>query len=301
MRRKTRRHSKKKRQTKKRTNVKKTHKYNFLRGGLGVNDYQNIDINDTFTFQTGCTQLGGGGDDSTRHNKINEFKKYVFGTDEHSRLWEEILELCFEKGIPFYILTSGGKVGIIRMLQLLELSEFVTEVLCNNQSTGPNPLNTSDLTREAFRKMNKYQVIQSIIPNPRYEGIFIDNDERNIVDNGLCPNISFELATGDKIIHYPPEYRTRFGSFVSEMSLEYKSPIFGHAPVLYNKEKTNLIHTRLLQEIINTIRDTDNIKIIVSDFDGTMSPWCGALPFHIEDFARRFNSHFNVLQTRNLS
>jgi hypothetical protein len=162
--RKTRRLSKKRRRyTKKRRNVKRTHKYKYLRGGLGENDYANIGIRDTYVFQSGCTQPGGGGDKTTRLEKIEEFKKYVFGTMDHADKWETILRLCQGKGIPFYVLTSGGKVGIIRMLQLLELSDLVTEVLCNNnRNIESNPENRTVTTREDFKTMHKYQIIQEI-------------------------------------------------------------------------------------------------------------------------------------------
>jgi hypothetical protein len=298
--RKTRRLSKKRRRyTKKRRNVKRTHKYKFLRGGLGDNDYVNIGIGDTYVFQSGCTQPGGGGDHSTKVEKIAEFKKYVFGTMEHADKWETILRLCQDKGILFYVLTSGGKVGIIRMLQLLELSEYVTEVLCNNnKNIESNPINITVTTREHFKTINKYQIIQEILEeqhiNKESKGIFIDNEEKNKTYSELCSNVEFVLATGVKINRYQAEYQTRFESFVSELSLLFGNSIYGHAPILYQQNKSNLVSIDLLNIIIDKINTDDKIKVIFSDFDGTMSPWRGALPFHIPDFNDSFSLHFNV-------
>jgi 2-hydroxy-3-keto-5-methylthiopentenyl-1-phosphate phosphatase len=298
--RKTRRVSKKRRRhTKKRRNVKRTHKYKYLRGGLGENDYANIGIRDTYIFQSGCTQPGGGGDKSTRIEKIEEFEKYVFGTMEHADKWKTILRLCQDKGIPFYVLTSGGKVGIIRMLQLLELSDMVTEVLCNNnKSIDSNPENITVTTRNGFKIMNKYQIIQKILEERNIsqdsKGIFIDNENANRIDSELCSNIAFELATGDHINKDQDETHTRFGSFVSNESLIFGTRIRGQAPILYMKNKSNLVSITVLDSIIDKINTDDKIKVIFSDFDGTMSPWRGALPFHYTDFNDRFSSHFNV-------
>lgn len=308
MRKRTRRLIKKKRRhTKKRAYVKKTYKY-FLRGGLGDNDYRNINITDTFIFQTGCTQPGGGGDHESKANKITEFKKYVFGTEEHAEIWEQILILCRGNKIPFYILTSGGKVGIIRMLQLLELDHYVTEVLCNNPSTRANPENISKndsirSMRERFRTMPKYDVIGDILasdlPNPRAQGLFIDNEQRNSDRHEFYPTIKFMYVGGEggeQIDVYTETYQTRFTSFVSRLSEDYTGPIFRHAPVLYEKRKTNLVTLKVLEELYEQIAAVKSeIKVVFSDFDGTISPWCGALPLHLTKFANPFISHFNII------
>jgi hydroxymethylpyrimidine pyrophosphatase-like HAD family hydrolase len=218
---------------------------------------------------------------------------------EHADKWETILRLCQDKGILFYVLTSGGKVGIIRMLQLLELSEYVTEVLCNNnKNIESNPINITVTTREHFKTINKYQIIQEILEeqhiNKESKGIFIDNEEKNKTYYELCSNVEFVLATGVKINRYQAEYQTRFESFVSELSLLFGNSIYGHAPILYQQNKSNLVSIDLLNIIIDKINTDDKIKVIFSDFDGTMSPWRGALPFHIPDFNDSFSLHFNV-------
>ncbi len=280
---------------KKGTYREKKHKYKYLRGGLGDNDYKHIKITDTFRFQDGCNQIGGGGDRTTHDNKVKEFKKYVFGSENHADLWVQILTLCREKKIPFYILTSGGKVGIIRTLQLLELDHLVDEVLCNNPNDHVNPLNTNPdqdgVLRNKFKTMNKYQIIKEIFRkcNDSGNGIFIDNDDRNVTHHELCSNVRFIHATGDNISRY--KVTSEFLSFVSNLSLEYKS-IFSDLPNLLYRH-TNFVHTSHLLSIIDEI-NSGRIDIVVSDFDGTMSPWLGALPFNNEKFTKRFQTYFNV-------
>jgi len=296
--RKTQRGNQKRRNTthNKRKGLKRTHKYKTLKGGLGDNDKDNINITDRIIFQSECKQIGGGGDHSTRQEKITDFKKYLFGSAEHAELWETILQLCFDKSIPFYILTSGSKIGIIRTLQLLELDDFVAEVLCNNPSVDTNPINIRERDREYFKKMNKYQIIESIINNRLSKGIFVDNDERNRENSELCPNIEFKHAKGIQIDRFKPEYQTRFSSFVTELSNEYKSPISGFSRTFYDKTHSNLVDEDILKQIIQQIEQDADIRFMFADFDGTMSPWRGALPFHIQRFNNRFYSHFNVVE-----
>lgn len=297
--RKTRRVGKKKK-CQKRKYVKQTRKYKILKGGLGDNDKVNIDITDRIMFQGGCKQAGGGGDHSTRENKIMEFEKYLFGSAIHAELWKQILQLCFDNLIPFYILTSGSKFGIIRTFQLLELDDFVTEVLCNNPSVDINPINKNEPGREDFKKMNKYQIIERIIENRKSMGIFVDNDERNRKNCELCPNIEFEHAHGIQINRFDKPYQTRFSSFVADLSSEYKSPISEFSIKSYDKRYSNLVHENILHEIIRDItRGEKEIRFLFADFDGTMSPWRSALPFHVEGFNSRFYSHFNVVRVKN--
>jgi len=288
--RKTRRLSKKRRRhTKKRRNVKRTHKYKFLRGGLGDNDYANIDIRDKYSF---------GNPDKLDYEKIEEFKTYVFGTKEHAQKWEEILRLCADKKIPFYILTSGNKVGIIRTLQLLELADYVTEVLCNNRNALANP----QVVNRTFDRMNKYQIIRSILAarydQPDYTGIFIDNDERQMINNELCNNVGFIHATGDNINIYDVSLypRTIFMTYVLGLSRHQSLSQYFDKEVIERMyiKNTNLVHTTVLDDIIRQL-NSNPIQILFADFDGTMSPWGGALPFHLPAFERFFNPHFKVV------
>lgn len=285
---------------KKRKYIKRTRKYKILKGGLGSNDYENIGINDTFIFQNECNQQRGCGDHSSREAKINEFKKYVFGSEEHASLWEQILLLCREKGIPFYILTSGSKVGIIRTLQLLELSEYVTEVLCNSKILDINPNNEKDKTRNDFKEMDKYQIIQKVIDlncnRDGYKGLFFDNEPANERNQELCSNVEFMLANGKKIDRW--SVKNRILSFVSGLTSMSgpRNPFAELTKQLYKESRINLVETSLLKSILDTIH-SGTINVFISDFDGTMSPWCGALPFHFQEFTEKFMSHFNVIAT----
>ena len=279
--RKTRRISKKRRRhTKKRRNVKRTHKYKFLRGGLGVNDYANIGIRDSWSF--------------TDTSNIEEFKTYVFGTEEHAEAWIAIMTACKEKNIPFYILTTGSKVGIIRTLQLLGLSDFVKEVLCNNSKhNSSNPINEHNPIRNKFNEKKKYDIIKDILTEESLKlnrGIFFDNDYRN--EPTVYSTVEFMRAFGENV-GYPK--KTSFGKFIIELSRR----IQGFDTLqreLYEYKNTNLVDITLLQQIIDKI-NTEEIDIFFSDFDGTMSPWCSALPFYLPTFCYYFNQQFPLTIT----
>lgn len=296
--RKTRRVGKKRRKhTKKRTYV--TRKYKFLRGGLGDNYYKNIGIYDKYSFGK---------------EMYNVFETYVFGSVEHAKKWKEILSLCSEKGIPFYILTSGNRLGVIRTLQLLELDDYVTEVLCNNKDTLSNPPHVKRededaQIHESFREMNKYQIIEHILRvtstrQSDYSGIFIDNDERNKDGHELCSNVKFIYATGKNIQKDKHYQSTIFMDYVKNIREDHPlyyvvtRTVIDH---MYNMRYTNLVDTSLLDDIIEKLKSkSGEINIIFADFDGTMSPWGGALPFQFPIFNVIFNRHFGVSVTRTL-
>jgi len=296
--RKTRRVSKK-RKYKKRINV--TRKYKFLRGGLGKNDYKRIGIRDKYRFGSGKLP---------QEEMVNEFEKYVFGSEIHAQKWKEILDLCRDREIPFYILTSGNRLGVIRTLQLLELDDYVTEVLCNNDDKLSNPPHVKPVDEdedaqrhESFRKMNKYQIIQQILGDTCKQGekgIFIDNDERNQVDRELCSNVEFIHATGNNISK--DSNKTIFMGYVT--TIPQHNPLYSFFTTqlrqkMYGKLYTNLVDISLLETIIEHLKG-GLIKILFADFDGTMSPWGGALPFQSNTFCFSFNREFNVSVTRTL-
>ena len=287
--RKTRRVSKK-RKYKKRINV--TRKYKLLRGGLGKNDYQRIGIHYKFSFvDTG--------------NMIQKFEKYVFGSEEHAQKWKEILQLCSRKEIPFYILTSGNRLGVIRTLQLLELDDYVTEVLCNNKDKLSNPphVNKEDeysQRHESFRHMSKYKIIEQILGDTCKQGekgIFIDNDERNMVDHDSCGNVEFIHATGTQISK--DSNKTIFMDYLKNIRETHELNYVVTTQLrqcMYGISHTNLVATSVLDTIIERL-GTDEITILFADFDGTMSPWGGALPFQLPIFGLFFNRKFNVSVT----
>ena len=311
--RKTHRVGKKKKNTTHKKRKYVIRKYKFLRGGLGENDYAKIGINNKFSF---------GDPDKLDYEKIEEFKKYVFGSEEHAQKWEEILRLCCDKEIPipFYILTSGNKVGIIRTLQLLELADCVTEVLFNNKDELSNPphVNKKDedsQRHERFRHMNKYQIIQYIHaerftqpqhqpqPQPQPQrGIFIDNDKTNNIGHELCINVEFIHAKGVNIQKNkePTSFMTYVLGLYKHPTLKYffasKPEGRGLTQKMYSILHTNLVGTSILDTIIGRL-NRDEINIIFADFDGTMSPWGGALPFELKPFSLFFNPHFGVVDS----
>ena len=294
--RKTRRVSKK-RKYKKRINV--TRKYKFLRGGLGENDYKRIGIRDKYHFGSGKL---------SQEEMVNEFEKYVFGSEKHAQKWKEILQLCSGKEIPFYILTSGNRLGVIRTLQLLELDDYVREVLCNNKDKLSNPphVNKEDedsQRHESFRDMSKYQIIEQILGDtckPGETGIFIDNDERNKVDHESCSNVEFIHATGTQISK--DSNKTIFMDYlknIRENHMLYVVLTTELRQCMYGISCTNLVDISVLDTIIQRL-ENDEITILFADFDGTMSPWGGALPFQLKLFCSQFNQQFSVSLTRTL-
>ena len=282
--------------------------------GLGENDYAKIGINNNFRF--------GHSGKLIQEKMVDEFKKYVFGSEENAQKWEEILQLCRNKEIPipFYILTSGNKVGIIRTLQLLELDDYVTEVLCNNKDELSNPphVNKKDedsQRHESFRHMNKYQIIQYIHaerftqpqhqpqPQPQHQrGIFIDNDKTNNIGHELCINVEFIDAKGVNIQKNkePTSFMTYVLGLYKHPTLKYffasKPEGRGLTQKMYSILHTNLVGTSILDTIIGRL-NRDEINIIFADFDGTMSPWGGALPFELKPFSLYFNHHFRVVDS----
>lgn len=185
-------------------------------------------------------------------------------------------------------------------------------MLCNNKDELSNPphVNKKDedsQRHERFRHMNKYQIIQYIHaerftqrqPSISQSGIFIDNDKTNNIGHELCINVEFIHATGNKISK--DSNGTIFMDYVLGL---YKHPTLkyffaskpegrGLTQKMYGMLHTNLVGTSILDTIIGRL-NRDEINIIFADFDGTMSPWGGALPFELKPFSLFFNRHFGV-------
>lgn len=63
---------------------------------------------------------------------------------------------------------------------------------------------------------------------------------------------------------------------------------------MYGISHTNLVDISLLETIIVRLKSGE-ITILFADFDGTMSPWGGALPFQLKPFSLYFNRKFKVV------
>ena len=150
---KSRRINKRKRHTKRRARYRsktRKNKHAVMKGGLRAEDCRNIGLTRAYRFDS---------ENSRYHTEL--LRRYMFGTKLQEDAWMNLLRRCHENNIPVYILTSGNKVGIIRMLQLAVLDRYITEVLCIHSEGPVNPSNSTD--RHNFHDENKYQVIQSIV------------------------------------------------------------------------------------------------------------------------------------------
>ena len=110
---------------------KNNHKIWIMKGGgLRAEDCRNIGITHAYRFN------------ETDHAIL--LRRYMFGTKLQEDAWMNLLRLCKDNNIPVYILTSGNKVGIIRMLQLTVIDRYITEVLCTHPDVSVNPYNRGD-------------------------------------------------------------------------------------------------------------------------------------------------------------
>jgi hypothetical protein len=279
----TKRIRKRRQRTKKLKNIRKTKRYKIKRGGTGPNDHENIGITDRWSFR-----------DET---DLTNFKIYIFGSIERYDLWIQIMTACKDKEntdtdtdkILFYILTSGNKVIIIRILQLLNIDDLVEEVLCVNANIKANPRNRNPV-RERFKGKCKYEVIQEIIKElynikncPReVTGAFIDDDIENEHNSQFCSTIKFIHATGDidPTLNSENPYRL----FCQERSPHDAVKIYA---------SPHIVTPNILDGLLQNIQRSYT-SCVFADFDRTVSPYNGVLPFDNQTFKNTFFDRFPV-------
>lgn len=257
-----------------------------MKGGLGPNDSVNINLPNKYVFA------------DEGHKRA--FEMFTFGSSAQHEAWLGLLTACRTKGIPFYILTNGDKVGIIRTLQLLGMDDYVTEVLCTQKSNDPgiNPMNT---VGHNFHGQNKYVVIQQILKENGLECqsskigyLMDDNLAANNDHDGMCPSIVFEhvlspgylptdipnLPTLQATLEQNPIYKLN----VSKLDL---APIHSdHA--IYNFTPIDKI-TRITKEVTS-----GGVKILFVDFDQTFQIWEGAIPLGHSSIIRYFKRFADI-------
>lgn len=257
-----------------------------MKGGLGPNDSVNIGLPpNIYEF-------------ADEDNK-RALEMFTFGSPAQHAAWLGLLTACRTKGIPFYILTRGDKIGIIRTLQLLGMDEMVTEVLCTRAESKSNDSNNPrNVVEHNFNGTAKYMVIQHILREneltcaPDKIGYLMDDNKR---DNGspedisICPSIEFEHVLSHKqlppdMIDLPSltatlEANPIYLINVSRLSL----PKIEYSKTKYNFTPIGTI-TRITQEVISGV-----VKILFVDFDQTFQIWEGAIPFGKPDVVRIFN------------
>ena len=249
-----------------------------MKGGLGPNDSVNINLPNKYVFA------------DEGHKRALEM--FTFGSPAQHEAWLGLLTACRTKGIPFYILTNGDKVGIIRTLQLLGMDDYVTEVLCTHQATDKlgriiirPDVNPSNTVEHNFQGQNKYAVIQQILKENGLECqsskigyLMDDNLAANNDHDGMCPSIVFEhvLSPG----HLPtdiPDLPTLQATLEQNPIYKLNVSKLGLAPIESARAKYNFTPidkiTRITEEVTS-----GGVTILFVDFDQTFQIWEGAIP-----------------------
>lgn len=254
-----------------------------MKGGLNVLNLQQIDseylkMRKRYSFQ--------------KTKFIPFFKQYVFGSDAQRVAWESLLTQCKNMGVSVFILSAGNKIGIIRMLQLMDLDAMFEEVLCTYNDVLVNPPTQNGAHN--FQGQTKYNVIRTILrerslgsdPEPLVGqpiGCLMDDDARN--DDPTVPNksIPFVNVNSAEQPQTPEQTSNGFYNLVATSPLPLQSLISSRAFADVNV--INHIASAVVQ---------GHIKILFIDFDKTFSQYAGALPFHNDDFTMAFNGRFTI-------
>ena len=232
---------------------------------------------------------------------IDEFKLYVFGSDEQRVAWETLLTECKNYGVPAYILSAGDKIGIIRMLQLMNLDHAFEEVLCTNPNEHLNPEPDNELHN--FQGYTKYNVIRAIL-RERYK---IPPEGPEPLTFVGAPGCLMDDNTDNDITDIPNENRSI--QFVNVHTVE-QTPTEQPGNKFYKFFAANkslrlqrFIESRWFADVgvINYVTDLvkkGTYKIVFIDFDRTCQQWPGAIPFGNSDVIAAFHGKFEISTTR---
>jgi hypothetical protein len=257
----------------KRRTKKNKHKFSRLKGGLRRSDCVNIGVTNAYRFN------------DTDHAIL--LRRYMFGTKSQEDAWMELLRLCSDKKIPVYILTSGNKVGIIRMLQLALLDKYITEVLCTHPEFPVNPLNHGTAPTHNFHGQDKYEVIQAIVSELGLPtelelgsspiGYFLDDDEGNFEHKDMCSRIIPKHVLLDG--NFPPDFND--GKDLKENDI-YKLNVNDLKLTAIDDLEADFNFTpiSIIKEIIEAVQ-SETVRILFLDFDKTLQIHNAAIQFHI--------------------
>ena len=258
-----------------------------MKGGLGPYDSVHIGMRERYSFRD--------------QGLVDVFKMYVFGSAEQRESWETLLRACKEMKVVVYILSAGDKIGIIRMLQLMNLDDMFEEVLCTNQSENANPL-TFNYSHN-FQGFRKYDVIRYIL-RERYDippevsepltydgapnGCLMDDNPANDIADIPNENRSIKFVNVNTVYQspeYPPEQQENmFYKFVANRpSLQLKSLI----------SSRGLANETIINEVTQLVR-SGTYNIVFIDFDQTFQQYCGAIPFWRSDVIGAFHERFKI-------
>jgi hypothetical protein len=251
-----------------------------MKGGLRRDDCVNIGLTYAYRFDS---------KNSRDHTEL--LRRYMFGTKLQEDAWMNLLRRCHENNIPVYILTSGNKVGIIRMLQLAVLDRYITEVLCIHSEGPVNPSNSTG--RHNFKGQDKYRVIQAIVRELGLPteltlgsppiGYFLDDDEGNFEHKSMCPSIEPVpvLSVEDEVDYIPrvpPDFEN--GNDLKNNEI-YKLTVdmFGMESIDGLGPDFNFTPISIITKITVKV-ETGTIRILFLDFDKTLQIHNMAIPFH---------------------
>ncbi len=261
---------------------KNNHKNAVMKGGLRIDDCKNIGLNYAYRFSS-----------SNYVDHINLLRRYMFGTKLQEDAWMDLLRLCLNKGILVYILTSGNKVGIIRMLQLAALDRYITEVLCTHPEFPVNPLNRGDSPTHNFHGQDKYEVITAIVSelgltvnSEEPIGYFLDDDEGNFEHSKMCPSIIPVSVLSEGTV--PPDFND--GKDLKENDI-YKLNVNDLKMTAIDDPEADFNFTPLdkITQITEAV-NSGSVRILFLDFDKTLQIHNAAIPFHIERIVDTFST-----------
>jgi hypothetical protein len=261
---------------------KNNHKIWIMKGGgLRAEDCRNIGIDYAYRFNN---------PDSNPSLYTNLLRSYMFGTKLQEDAWMNLLRLCKDNNIPVYILTSGNKVGIIRMLQLTVIDRYITEVLCTHPQGPVNPKNTSETHN--FHEKDKYEVIQSIVIEHGLPtglcsppiGYFLDDDKVNFVKQQLCLSIEHKCVLSvrkdehdDDVPRVPPGFDDNDlkNNEIYKLTVEH----LRITPIDDRRPDFNFTPISIIEEVFAAVK-RGTIRILFLDFDKTLQIHNMAISFH---------------------
>lgn len=252
------------------TKYKATKRY-IMKGGLVTEELINMNMRQPYRFNN--------------MDHVTILREYCFGSVQRCEEWMKLLRACHglrqANKIKVYILTSGNKIGIIRMLQFMLIDKYIDDVLCTNPVLIVNPRNEIK-PEHNFQGKSKYQVIQQIIDEDGIKppvkediiGYLLDDDEENMVDNELCPCVKFINVNR---VTVPSEYEAFKHNAIYNICRNH----FGLEDIDEHPEEFNFTEIDIIKDMTRMVT-SEAVKVLFLDFDKTFCCANGAIPFQNE-------------------
>jgi|LakMenE18May11ns_1017448.scaffolds.fasta_scaffold9801452_1 hypothetical protein len=271
----------------------------------------------------GASLLGTPNTWSIIPSQLESFQEYIFGSMDYAKLWTTMLELCHDKGIPVYIITSGNLIGIVRILQLLGLTDYVSEVLSTRADTPMNPQNVPinpviDPSRH-FANRTKAEVIQRIMSEEgircdrqaeaEYVAAFFDDTDKNFDGlQQLCPSVFPVHALNrnrpeDSILKHLSEnvFYNKLKDALHSAHPRPESQEYNYTPLSTLMCALHGISRKPMRGATDTqlkmIKNFENMKILFLDWDRTVSLWPGTIPFQLPKYLTILQEYIEVTET----